>query len=195
MRLFLCLSFIFLGVNLLAQPTEEERKGYVEAICKAFELQSLGKTRQAFYAFKNVYQAALKNGESPAKLALLEELFIWYRIYGYDSGVMAEPSGCREEHRSYRSFDDFEEIRELDPHQQKMIREFLYGVGSLVSGIFCVTVAPPVTGRFGATLIVGWIKCMFSAINSMMEDHELKMKRIAELDKIVKKATLVIGDE
>ncbi len=166
-------------------PSELERRRYAEGIQNAFDLQSKGMTRQAFYVFKDTYQAALKKGVPQKTLAPLEELFIWYRKYGYDSGVLAEPSVCQDEFHSSKE-NPF--LHELDEHQMKMVRDFLYGVGSIVSGVLCITVGSPIAGKFGTSLVVGGAKCMFDAVNCMIEDHEKRMKRISELDKIAIKA-------
>jgi hypothetical protein len=73
-----------------------------------------------------------------------------------------------------------------------MMRDFLYGVGSIVSGVLCVTTGPPVGGRFGVPLIVGGFKCMYDAVSGMIELHEKRLERISELDKIARKAISAI---
>ena len=173
-----------LPLILWAQPSEEARKNYSDRIQKAFELQSQGKTRLAFYTFRDAYQAAIKSGESPAKLAPLEELFVWYRTYGFDSGVMKDPAACAGE---YRSSTGYVQLKKLDPQQQKIIRDFLYGVGCIVSGVFCLTVSTPLSGKFGTTLVMGGCNYMYNSISAMIEDHEKRIARIAELDRITRK--------
>lgn len=189
---FCCLTFLFLSFGLFARPTEQDRIRYSEGIQKAFELQFAGKTRMAFYAFRDVYQTALKNGECPAKLAAIEELFVWYRKYGFDTGLLKEPANCQGEWRSDASMNNHSVFT---PRQEKIMRDFLYGVGCMVSGIFCVTVNTPISGKFGASLVLSGGKCMYDAISAMIEDHELRFERIASLDKISRNAIAILDGE
>ncbi len=188
-KLAVIFLFLFISSPTYARASEEQRKACAEEMQKAFELQSRGQTRQAFYTFKHAYQLAQQNGESPATLSTLEELFIWYRKYGYDCGLMTEPANCSGEYRSGQRQDYG---ANFDPHQRKMMRDFLYGVGSVVSGVLCLTVRSTFTGKFGVSFIVGGGKCMYDAISAMIEDHDKRLERISELDKITKKAVNIV---
>lgn len=175
-RLIILLALLF-PIFLKAEPSEEVRKKYADQIYLAFQLQSAGKSTLAFYTFSDAYQFALKNGENPAKLAPFDALFRWYRQYGYNSGVASLPSGCTDEYLSENSA-----RRKLDPNQEKMVRDFLYGVGSVVSGTLCVAINPPLFGRAGLPLIINGCKMMFDSVSSMIRDYEERKQRLKELE-------------
>src|SRR5690554_3680968 len=121
---FVILFLAFLPFYLSALPTEAEKKSYAEQIKTAFELQSIGETRKAFYLFKNAYQSALRSGMSRSILAPLEELFVWYRVYGYSCGLTAAPANCAGEYRSYNFDDENYIIPPHTPRQEKMMSDF-----------------------------------------------------------------------
>jgi hypothetical protein len=75
------------------------RESYAKKIEGSFVLQSIGRTREAFYQFKAGYQEAIAAGEAKKKLKVLDELFKWYRRYGYSAGVLFQPSDCTDEYR------------------------------------------------------------------------------------------------
>jgi len=179
------LTFLILIVPFLtyANSSEEVRKKYAEQINNAFQLQSLGKTTLAYYAFRDGYQLALKNGESVTKLATLEKLFGWYRTYGYSCGLLTKPSGITTEYTNRH----LKKTYDFDPHQQKIIRDFLCGVGFLVSGVFCIVINPPLLGRFGITFVASGFKYIYESVDDMIEDYQEKKQRLTELNTIEQK--------
>ena len=60
------------------------------------------------------------------------------------------------------------------PEQAAKIREFMCGVGSIVSGVFCVAVGGIMTpmGGIGITLAVSGFYMMFTSLNSAYSDYE-----------------------
>jgi len=105
-------------------------------------------------------------GESPSTLAPLEELFVWYRKYGYSCGVTEESANCIGE---YRSSNGYVRLSNLDPHQKRVMRDFLCGVGFIISGVFCITVNAPLGSRFGVPMISTGGKYLYDSITSMIE--------------------------
>jgi hypothetical protein len=97
---------------------------------------------------------------------------------------MEEPADCAGE---YRSSTGYVKLKKLDSHQQKIIRDFLYGVGCIVGGVFCLTVPTPLSGKFGTTLVMGGCNYMYNSISAMIEDHGKRIERISELDRIIRK--------
>ena len=73
---------------------------------------------------------------------------------------------------------------QLDPNQQRWIRDFLLGVGEAISGVFCIVVNPPITGRFGTGLVLSGFGLMWHSVNNMVVDQQQKELRLAELEKI-----------
>ncbi|HAB98407.1 MAG TPA: hypothetical protein DCE71_01125 [Parachlamydiales bacterium] len=182
---YLIVIFVFIiPVLLRAEPSEEVRKKYAEQICAAFQLQSLGRSTMAFYAFRDAYQYALQNGETPEKLIPFEALFRWYRKFGYSSGVAAFPSGCVDEYRSESSYLRGTQLGRLDPNQEKMVRDFLYGVGEVVSGTLCIAINPPLLGRAGFPLVIGGCKMMYNSVSCMIKDRQERDQRLKELNDI-----------
>ena len=55
---------------------QENQKVYVEKFSRAFELQSIGLTTNAFYVFKDAYKSALMMGERKSKIDIINNLFI-----------------------------------------------------------------------------------------------------------------------
>lgn len=181
MKRLIALFFLIIPFMLRAEPSEEVRKKYAEQIYAAFQLQSEGRSTMAFYAFGDAYQTAIKNGESPSKLVPFDALFRWYRQYGYSSGVTKVPSGCIDEYLSPGS-----SRKKLDPNQEKMVRDFLYGVGELVSGTFCLVIKAPLSSKAGWPLVVNGCRLMFDSVSSMIKDYEERKQRLKELDGIYK---------
>ncbi len=100
LKLKILVSFLlFIPFSAVCLPSETERKSYSDQIKTAFELQSIGESRKAFYVFKNAYQSALQSGMPASTLAPLQELFIWYRKYGFSCGLTSSPSQCIGEYR------------------------------------------------------------------------------------------------
>lgn len=155
---------------------------------QAFELQSMGNSTLAFYTFKDAYQYALANGESPQKLAPLNDLFIWYRKYGYSSGVTLVPSDCTDEFRSAQSYEKKPRHSSFTPQQEKLTRDFLFGVGQVISGIYSIALNPPILGRFGVPLVMSGLKYMYDAVSSMIKDQREKTVRLKELEVFQKNA-------
>ena len=69
-----------------------------------------------------------------------------------------------------------------------MVRNFLFGVGEVISGIFCVVVNPPIAGKFGVGLVIGGSLMMWHAVNDMYDDSQDKKSRLKELENLQKQA-------
>jgi len=183
---------LLVPVMVFASPPEEMRRTYAEKFCKAFDLQFNGHTTLAYYAFKDAFQLALKSGESAAKLQFLESTFRWYRMYGYNCGVLPESSRCTDEYVSDAGAPRVTRYgTNFDPKQERFMRDFLFGVGELISGVLCISIGTPLSIRFGPTLIVSGSKHMWDAVNGMMEDSRERTIRLNELKQFEKIAEAV----
>jgi len=168
---------------IYAAPSEEIRKKCAAQMNSAFQLQSMGQTTLALYAFRDAYKLAISNGESDSKLAAIEKLFGWYRTYGYSCGVLAEPSGITTE-CTYRNG---MECSNSDPHKEKTRRDFLSGVTHIVSGVFCIGVHPPIPEKFGTGLVMTGFKYMYDSVSSVVKDDQEKKQRLTELNDLEQK--------
>jgi len=184
----LFIIFIFLPFLIKAEPTEEVRQKYAKQMYQAFELQSIGKSTLAFYTFRDAYQYALANGESAQKLIPFDTLFTWYRKYGYSSGVAVSPSGCTDEFRSAQSYEKKPYSSSFTPQQEKLTRDFLFGVGQVISGVFSIVINPPLLGRFGVPLVISGMKYIYDSVSSMIKDFREKTSRLKELEIFQKNA-------
>ncbi len=136
--------------------------------------------------------------EPKCRTEAVRNLWIWYRIYGYNYGLIHKPVQCPDEYISSRrqqrncrprlgsklpdrSTYDYERI---EPKQQEAMRNFLAGVGITISGIFCVTISSRIGGNFGYPLI-GWgMSLMWDAINPLItykQERELRQKELLQI--------------
>jgi len=184
---FICPLFLF------ANPSDKTREMYAKEILTAFQLQGMEERHAnlALIAFNDGVKLALTNGESPAKIRALQDLFFWYRRYGYHGGLLKFPSGCQNEYQVSTKFPKLSKYSNLDPHQQKLIKDFLLGVGSTISSVFCAVVYPPIGGKLAIPLISFGIGKMWDALNEMWQDNQEKKLRLEELENLQKKLAAV----
>ena len=176
----LLIFFWLIPYLLNASPPDEVRKQYSNDIHTAFQLQAMGKTELANVVFREAKKYAIKNGESQEKIYALQDLFTWYQKYGYSCGLLETPSGVLDEYRTRQS-----QYYNLDPTQKKLMKDFLFGVGQIISGIFCVSVSrTPNVVKCGFSLITSGITTLFKSITSMQKNDQEKKSRLEELKKI-----------
>ena len=110
-------------------------------------------------------------------------------MYGYSLGLLENPVQSPDEYIPHRKFRcNAQDYNNLSPNQQRWTRDFLTGIGLTISGIFCLTVNPPVMGKFGVTLVMTGGGYMYNAINNMWIDSQEKQARLRELSELQKKA-------
>ena len=142
---------------------------------------------------------AQKAGESTQKLRLLNELFVWYRKYGYSLGVMSTPSGCSDEYQSedqprrvsafhlpslfvpLARIPDYHSEFGNTPEQAAQVREFLFAIGETVSGIFCITLSGGIIYGTGFTLVIDGAKRMFFILSNMWTQHERSLLELKKM--------------
>lgn len=173
-------------------------KWYTDQMYNAFLIQSIGETRLSYRIFKNAYQGAQQAGESMAKLKVMNEIFVWYRTYGWSCRVMARPANCQGEYYCHSSDENdtydanipkedyqYESEWGKNPDQAKHIRQFVFGIAEVISGIFIVTVGRVIPQSFGWGLIGGGISHMVTSLNTEWAEQE---KRTLELKQIEHRA-------
>lgn len=193
--LFILVTFVS-KASFALSVSADIRREYAIKFHEAFVLQSTGETRRAYYCFKTAQQLAQKAGESRYKIQLMNDLFVWYRTYGYAMGVMSKESGCAEEYRSSQKMaislfpktplariPDYYSEWGNTPEQAALIREFMLGVGETIAGVFCVSVSGGLGTLVGGTLIVDGPRRMFVSLNNGWSDYErscIEFKQLQE---------------
>jgi hypothetical protein len=195
------LLLILIGLTTVVQaatPTDQQREWYGTKIYEAFQMQAQGQTREAYYHFKKAYDDAINLGEDRKKLFSLNELFIWYRKYGYSLGITIQPSNCtgeiKERTKSSRAIGilgtnkGYQSEWGKDPIQAGKIRDVVFGFGEIISSVLMITIGTPPVKAFGLT--VGWdgFNRIWSACNGLYVDQECDaLKRLREIESQAKK--------
>lgn len=145
----------------------------------AFVLQSLGKSISADAQFKSAYQEAKKAGESIIRLIAIEQLFVWYRMYGSSLNLFqAKPTGYDRivgeynPPRSIKSNSPFESDWGKTPEQAAQVREFMLGVAEVISGVFCAVVGTGFGIPVAYVTLGDGVFRMFSALNNIWAGHQ-----------------------
>jgi hypothetical protein len=61
------------------------------------------------------------------------------------------------------------------------MRDFIFGVGEVISGVFCVTLSGGVLGNFGAaTLAFDGVTRIYGSLNSLWTIHQAKLIALKE---------------
>jgi len=193
-KLTLFFLILFLPFSAKAETEEELRKCYVDELIAAFHMQANTRSYNDSYSacvkFNCAKDKLSSMGEPECKINAVKDLWQWYRTYGYNSGFMLNPVQCPGEYISNKRYI---QTKPLDPKQQRTMREFLLGVGSMVSGIFCVAVnAPLLSGKVGWGLITFGAERMWESINEMVMDYEERKARQQELKEIQAKAEAIL---
>lgn len=195
---------IIIGTNLCAEIPENIRKQYALKLHEAFTLQCAGKSTQAFYSFQEGFQQGIKAGESAIKLQVVADLFYWYRKYGTHLHLFAKPTigdnqitdeykgqNCkRHKHNGAAPLREMDRYSEWgnNPQQARIIQDFMFGVGELISGIFIVAVLPQSLLVFGGStgLITHGIYTIKESLQDLWTQHQIEL---FELEKISERAT------
>ena len=150
--------FLIVGTKAFGDVSETVRKEYASKLYEAFQLQSEGRSTQAFFTFQEGFQKGQQSGESLAKLQVIADMFYWYRRYGNHLRLFSKESSGNDiiadeykgqrcsSHRSCRAYQFKEKERYSewgnDPKQARLIQNFVFGIGEMISGIFMVVVIP-----------------------------------------------------
>src|SRR5438105_5440328 len=148
MKKYFCFLFFVISVSILSAKCSEvpqaKKNVYASNMHYAFVLQSMGKSTAADAQFRSAYEEAKKAGEHVLKLTAVEQLFVWYRMYGSSLNLFAvKPTGHDRiigEYKAMNGTPAFSSEWGKTPEQAAQIREFMLGVGELIAGLFCATV-------------------------------------------------------
>ncbi len=67
-----------------------------------------------------------------------------------------------------------------DPEQARLVREFMFGVGEIVTGIFCVSVGGVLFSAGGITILFDGGSRVFTSLNSLWANHQTELQALKE---------------
>lgn len=156
------------------------KNSYASSMHNAFWLQAHGKSSLAGLQFKSAYEEAKKAGENMLRVIAVEQLFIWYRMYGSSLNLfLKNPTGDDRIQGEYRSA--YPEAMNNAPYQSEwgktpeqaaQVRDFMFGVGEVISGIFCATVSPGWGTAIAGGVIYNGCTRMYSSLNNIWAGHQ-----------------------
>lgn len=163
-----------------SEVIQQLRDTYSSNIYNAFILQSQGQSTLAFFQFDSARDQAKKAGESPLKLAAIEQLFIWYRRYGSALHLFyRNPTGTDQingEYKPYhsnpRDYEGYKSEWGKTPEQAAKIRDFMFGVGEVISGVFCATISNIYGTTLAFCLWSDGFSRMYTSLNYLWAGHE-----------------------
>lgn len=192
MKSLLLIALFFWGAaytkcSTVPQPIRDD---YASGMFEAFITQSYGKSTIAFYQFDVAREKAKKAGENPVRLIAIERLFAWYRTYASSLHLYhMYPTGndriIGEYHPAWvlspLAAHKYESEWGKTPEQARIMREFMCGVGEVISGVFCASVSSGVLAGFGAsTVAFDGVSRMYSALNSLWAIHQMELQALKE---------------
>jgi len=220
MSRILCILIFCSGIINASSAPLISRQNYVQRMYNAFLIQSIGETRIAYLVFNNAFQDAKNAGESPKKLEVMNQLFIWYRKFGWYCDLMLYPSGCTDEygnslfqtHREsendyfrncihpknrplsqYAKEIDYQNEWKKDPRREKHVRNYFIGTAELMVGLFCLANLSTPVGLIGFAATAVGSDGISRIINSLNDAYSDRKDCMRELEKIDKKAKQAAG--
>lgn len=77
-----------------------------------------------------------------------------------------------------------------NPEQARLVREFMWGVGEVVAGVFCVAVGNVIFGTIGFGVGVDGTSRMFSSLNSLWTNHQIELQALKEWERTALKPAI-----
>jgi hypothetical protein len=186
---FLLFFVLFAGAYAKCSSVSDTlRDEYASGMFEAFITQSYGKSTIAFYQFDVACEKAKKAGENPIKLIAIEKLFAWYRTYASSLRLYHKyPTGKDRINGEYRPASIFNTHLTYEsewgnsPEQARIMRDFMFGVGEVIAGVFCATVSGGVLGVFGGgTVAFDGTTRMNNSLNSIWALHQTELIALKE---------------
>jgi hypothetical protein len=184
MSKYFCIFFLIIMPQILSTKCSEVpapiKNTYASNMHHAFMLQSLGQSTLANTQFRSAYDEAKKAGESIARLIAVEQLFVWYRMYGSSLNLFTKkPTGNERIIGEYKpalsslnSHPPFESEWGKTPEQAGQVREFMLGVAEVISGIFCATIGTGLGIPVAYVALGDGFFRMFSSLNNIWVGHQ-----------------------
>jgi hypothetical protein len=200
-RILFLLTILFFSSSAYAKCSivpPSIKDDYASGMFEAFVTQSNGKSLAAFYQFDVAREKAKKAGENPLKLIAIERLFVWYRTYASSLKLYnKDPIGTDRIIGEYRpswtrnTIPPYKSEWGNSPEQARIIRDFMFGVGEVVAGVFCASVSGGVFGIFGGgTVAFDRVTRMFNSLNALYALHETELAALREWENTALKPAL-----
>ncbi len=183
--IFLLFSILLSNVAFAKCSTVQQsiKDDYASGMFEAFVTQSYGKSTIAYCQFDIAREKAKKAGESPLRLMAIEGLFAWYRTYASSLHLYYEyPTGTDRIVGEYQSagmlgpLGAYHSEWGSSPEQARIVRDFMFGVGEVIAGVFCASVSGGVLGIFGGgTVAFDGSTRIFNSLNSLWALHQTEM--------------------
>lgn len=189
-KFFICV--VLYSTLLFAAPSEIPdaiRNSYASNFYQAFQMQCHGKSTSASAQFWSAHAEAQKAGENSSKLALMEQLFVWYRTYGTSCYLFAEvPVGWDQINGEYKNpYQPYKSEWGKTPEQAALIRTFMLGVGELISGVFCVIIGSIPIKAVGVSLCTDGFHRMYDSLNGAYALHERALLDLKQCEETASK--------
>lgn len=168
------------------------RADYATGMFEAFVTQSYGKSTIASCQFDVAREKAKKARENPLKIIAIENLFAWYRTYASSLRLYHQiPTGNDRIIGEYRPFStnrllatsEYQSEWGKTPEQARLMREFMLGVGEVISGVFCITVSSGIFGGIGVTAAFDGSRRIYSSLNSLWSLHQTELQALQHWEK------------
>ncbi len=193
-KFYTLLLVLFLGSGYAACSAVPEniRSEYASGMFEAFVTQSYGKSTIAFYQFDVAREKAKKAGENPLKIIAMERLFAWYRMYASSLNLYHKrPTGndriigeyCSACVHTPLASNAYNSEWGNNPEQSRLVREFMFGVGEIVAGVFCVSVGGVFFSIGAASLLFDGGSRIFTSLNSLWANHQTELYALKEWEK------------
>lgn len=182
---FIIILSLLGGISSLSAKCSEvsshTKNSYASNMHHAFWLQAHGKSTLAFFQFQSAYEEAKKAGENLLRIVAVEQLFIWYRMYGSSLKLFfTNPTGNERIQGEYKSgiLQDYNRQPPFrsewgkTPEQAAQVRDFMFGVAEVISGIFCATVSTGWGVPIAGGIIYNGCSRMYTALNNIWAGHQ-----------------------
>lgn len=154
--------------------SETAKKEYGHDFNLAFAYQSEGKSTHATYYFEQGCMKAMKAGETPQKIEAIRKLFVWYRTYGYFLGIIKNDPNIIGQYIGNGRYSTYNgppiQFQYLgygrNPEKDARVREYLFGVVQILSGMLCIWLGPPPVKAVGAYLVTEGVDRAWDTLNS-----------------------------
>lgn len=190
-----CILLLIIGAHShTVRIPEAIKKEYGNMLYSGFLLQAEGLSTSAFCQFDLGCEKALQAGESPRKIESIRQLFVWYRTYGYHLGLIAKnPNITGQYYRRLSSHSNHWNLLpppHANPEVNANRREYLFGVGEILSGVLCCWIMPPPAKlRVGLPLVVDGGKRVFNAVNFAIMQKDIAAIELEKRLEALKAAT------
>jgi hypothetical protein len=190
-------KFVLLFLLFASSVFTATKQEYGFQIYEAFRIQSEGFSTSAMYLFEKGIQSAIESKESQKNIKVLKDYFAWYRTYGYYLGIIKKDPNIIGQYLGNGNYSNYfaKSFNSLpykyeygkNPETDAQIREFILGVGEVVSGMFCCWLLPsPPAKRVGAGLVVDGLNRVWDSGNFLLKQKDIA---VIEFEKIRKAAT------